>query len=157
MDAFDRKILRIVQRDCQRKAEAIAEEVGLSASAVQRRLRQLRLDRIITSEVAIVDMKSVGAGMTFVAGLEIERDNYDAVQRLRLWADGNDNIQQLFYVTGSVDLIAIIIARDMAEYDELAAELMRENGQVRRINTNVVLKSIKTGMFVPVPDGDDSA
>lgn len=156
MDTLDRKILRIVQRNCQLKAETIAEEVGLSASAVQRRLRQLRQDRVITSEIAVVDMKQVGGGMTFIAGLEIERENYDALQRLRLWAAQNDNIQQLFYVTGSVDLVAIITARDVAEYDEIAARIMRENSQIRRINTNVVLKSIKTGLFVPVPDQDEA-
>jgi len=155
MDNLDRKILRIVQRNCQLKAEAIAEEVGLSASAVQRRLRQLRQDRVITSEIAVVDMKQIGGGMTFIAGLEIERENYDALQRLRLWAGQDDSIQQLFYVTGSVDLIAIITARDVAEYDEIAARIMRENSQIRRINTNVVLKSIKSGLFVPVPDIDE--
>lgn len=156
MDNLDRKILRIVQRNCQLKAETIAEEVGLSASAVQRRLRQLRQDRVITSEIAVVDMKQVGGGMTFIAGLEIERENYDALQRLRLWAAQNDNIQQLFYVTGSVDLVAIITARDVAEYDEIAARIMRENSQIRRINTNVVLKSIKSGLYVPVPDQDEA-
>ena len=155
MDNLDRKILRIVQRNCQLKAEAIAEEVGLSASAVQRRLRQLRQDRVITSEIAVVDMKEVGGGMTFIAGLEIERDNYDTLQRMRNWAARNDNIQQLFYVTGSVDLIAIITARDVTEYDDIAAQIMRENSQVRRINTNVVLKSIKSGLFVPVPDVEE--
>jgi DNA-binding Lrp family transcriptional regulator len=156
MDNLDRKILRIVQRNCQLKAESIAEEVGLSASAVQRRLRQLRQDRVITSEIAVVDMKQIGGGITFIAGLEIERENYDALHRLRLWAAQNDSIQQLFYVTGSVDLIAIITARDVTEYDEIAAQIMRENSQIRRINTNVVLKSIKTGLFVPVPDIEEA-
>jgi DNA-binding Lrp family transcriptional regulator len=137
------------------KAEAIAEEVGLSASAVQRRLRQLRHDRGITSEIAVVDMKEVGGGMTFIAGLEIERENYDTRQVLRNWAVRNDNIQQLFYGTGSVDLIAITTARDVTEYDDIAAQIMRENSQVRRINTNVVLKSIKSGLFVPVPDVEE--
>ncbi len=61
----------------------------------------------------------------------------------------------MFYVTGSVDLIAIITARDVTEYDDIAAQIMRENSQVRRINTNVVLKSIKSGLFVPVPDVEE--
>ena len=38
LDQFDRNILDIVQRDCQMKAEAVGEMIGLSASAVQRRL-----------------------------------------------------------------------------------------------------------------------
>ncbi|MBT9245781.1 Lrp/AsnC family transcriptional regulator [Gemmobacter fulvus] len=152
MDSFDRKILALVQRDCQLKAEAIAEEVGLSTSAVQRRLRQLRTDKVITAEIAVVDRQSVGQSMTFITGLEIERENYDALARLRQWAARQDNIQQLYYVTGSVDLIAVITARDVAEYDDIAAQIMRENSQIKRMSTNVVLKEVKVGLYVPVAE-----
>ncbi len=152
MDSFDRKILALVQRDCQLKAEAIAEEVGLSTSAVQRRLRQLRTEKVITAEIAVVDRQSVGQSMTFITGLEIERENYDALARLRQWAARQDNIQQLYYVTGSVDLIAVITARDVAEYDDIAAQIMRENSQIKRMSTNVVLKEVKVGLYVPVAE-----
>lgn len=152
MDSFDRKILALVQRDCQLKAEAIAEEVGLSTSAVQRRLRQLRTDKVITAEIAVVNRQSVGQSMTFITGLEIERENYDALARLRQWAARQDNIQQLYYVTGSVDLIAVITARDVAEYDDIAAQIMRENSQIKRMSTNVVLKEVKVGLYVPVAE-----
>lgn len=154
MDDFDRKILAIVQRDCQLKAEAIAAQVGLSASAVQRRLRQLRADKVITSEIAVVDRKAVGRLMTFVAGLEIERENYDALSRFRQWAQAQDHIQQVYYVTGPVDLIAIITARDVEQYDEFSAEMMRENKQIRRMTTHVVLKDVKVGLLVPVDVAD---
>jgi Lrp/AsnC family transcriptional regulator, leucine-responsive regulatory protein len=148
MDGFDRKILAIVQRDCLRKAEAIAEEVGLSASAVQRRLRALRASGVIRAEVAVVDAKAVGQAMTFIAGLEVDRDNYDVLQKLQLWADATPQIQQLYYVTGAVDLVAVILARDVEDFDALSARLMRDNPLIRRITTNVVLKPLKLGLYV---------
>lgn len=150
MDEFDRKILEIVQVDCQMKAEAIGEKVGLSPSAVQRRLKRLRDTGIIKAEIAVVDRKAAGNPMTFIAGLEIERENYDALQRFRIWADKQHHIQQVYYVTGSADLVAIITAADVEQYDEITAHLMAENPQVKRIHTNVVLKHIKVGMFVPI-------
>ena len=51
LDQFDRSILEIVQRNCQLKAEAIADQVGLSASAVQRRLKRMREEKVITAAV----------------------------------------------------------------------------------------------------------
>ncbi len=62
------------------------------------------------------------------------------------------HIQQVYYVTGSVDLVAIITARDVGQYDEITANLMSENPQIKSIHTNVVLKDIKVGMFVPIAD-----
>lgn len=150
MDQFDRSILEIVQRDCQLKAEAIADKVGLSASAVQRRLKRTREAGVISAEIAIVGRKIVGNPMTFIAGMEIERENYDALSRFRVWADKQDHIQQIYYVTGSVDLVAIITAQDVGQYDEITASIMSQNPQIKTIHTNVVLKDIKLGMFVPV-------
>lgn len=150
LDQFDRSILKIVQRDCQLKAEAIAEKVGLSASAVQRRLKRMRESGAILAEIAIVDRKISGTSMTFIAGMEIERENYDALSRFRVWADKQDHIQQIYYVTGSVDLVAIITAQDVDQYDDITASIMSQNPQIKRIHTNVVLKDIKRGMFVPV-------
>ncbi len=150
LDRFDRQIIDIIQRDCQMKAETIAEQIGLSASAVQRRLKRLREEGVVKSEVAVIDRKATGHPMLFIVGMEIERDNYDALARFRIWADKQDHIQQVYYVTGQVDLIAIITARDVEHYDDIAAVLMAENPQIRRMNTNVVLRDIKLSLFVPM-------
>ncbi|MGO8499557.1 Lrp/AsnC family transcriptional regulator, partial [Rhizobium ruizarguesonis] len=83
LDRFDRDILDIAQRDCQLKAETIAERIGLSVSAVQRRLKRLREEGIIKAEVAVVDRKETGTAMVFIVGMEIERDNYDALAKFR--------------------------------------------------------------------------
>ncbi len=150
MDSLDQKILAIVQKDCTLKAEAIAETVGLSTSAVQRRLRALRGAGVIRAEIAVVDPRAISGMMTFIAGLEIGRENYEALQRLRQWADASDHIQQLYYVTGNFDLIAIILAQDVGTYDAITAALMRDNPLISRITTNVVLRAEKVGLEVPL-------
>lgn len=155
LDAFDRRILDLVQRDCQLKAEAIASQIGLSASAVQRRLKRLRAQGAIRAEVAVLDRQAVGRSITLVAGLEIGRDNYPALARFRAWADLEPAVQQVYYVTGQVDLVAIVMARDMAEYDAFCARLMGANPNISRINTQVVIDVLKLGLQVPVEMGGE--
>ncbi|WP_348755074.1 Lrp/AsnC family transcriptional regulator [uncultured Aquincola sp.] len=150
LDSFDRQILDIVQRDNQRKAEAIAQQVGLSASAVQRRLKRLRAQGVIRAEVAVLDRQAVGPSVTLIAGIEIDRDNYPALAAFRAWAAREDAIQQVYYVTGTTDLVAVVMARDMAAYDALCERLMTDIPQIRRINTQVVIDAIKVGLQVPV-------
>ncbi|WP_338416047.1 Lrp/AsnC family transcriptional regulator [uncultured Sphaerotilus sp.] len=150
LDSFDRQILTLVQRDCQRKAESIASQIGLSASAVQRRLKRLRAQGVIRAEIAVLDRAAAGRSLTLIAGLEIARDNYPALAAFRAWADREDAVQQVYYVTGQVDLIAIVMARDMAAYDALCARLMAEIPMIRRINTHVVIDAMKLGLQVPV-------
>ena len=150
LDSFDRQILDIVQRDNQLKAEAIAQQVGLSASAVQRRLKRLRAQGVRLAAVAVLDRQAVGPSVTLIAGIEIDRDNYPALAAFRAWAAREDAIQQVYYVTGTTDLVAVVMARDMAAYDALCERLMTDIPQIRRINTQVVIDAIKVGLQVPV-------
>ena len=55
LDTFDTKILNIIQKNSRVQAEEIAEQVGLSASAVQRRLKKMRTEGVIQTEIAVVD------------------------------------------------------------------------------------------------------
>jgi DNA-binding Lrp family transcriptional regulator len=66
MDRIDRKILAIYQSDTRRTAAWIGEEVGLSAAAVQRRLKSLRALGTIRAEVAVLDSRVVGVPITCI-------------------------------------------------------------------------------------------
>lgn len=57
LDAADRRLLSLVQSDGRMTAERLADAVGLSVSAVQRRLQALRRGGVIVGEVAVVDPK----------------------------------------------------------------------------------------------------
>ena len=73
LDDFDREILRRVQLDARATGEDIGADIGLSAAAVQRRLKRLRQLGVIIAEVAVVNPAAVGQTMTFIVGVELER------------------------------------------------------------------------------------
>ena len=55
IDDFDRKLLARVRRNNLEPARVTAEAVGLSESAVLRRLRRLRAEGVIVRDVAVID------------------------------------------------------------------------------------------------------
>ncbi len=150
LDSFDRRILDIVQRDGDLTAEALGERVGLSASAALRRLRRLKTDGTIAATVAVVDPAAVGKPTFFIVALEIERERAELLARLRRWFADEDQIQQVYYVTGSADFVLIVTAPDVDSYDALMSRMIADNANVRRFTTNVVLGPGKRGLFVPV-------
>jgi len=150
LDRFDRKLLTLVQRDAGQTADALAEQVGLSASAVLRRLKRLRETGVILSEIAVVDPLKTGKPNFFLAALEIERERPELIARLRQWMAAEEQIQQVYYVTGTADFMLVIVAPDVGAYDALMSRLMADNPNVRRFTTNVVLGVGKRGLFVPL-------
>ena len=60
LDAFDRAILALLQRDATLPLRAIGAAVNLSAAAEQRRIQRLRRDGVIAAEVAVLDPGKAG-------------------------------------------------------------------------------------------------
>jgi DNA-binding Lrp family transcriptional regulator len=152
LDEFDRRILALVQQDARRAAEAIGAEIGLSASAVQRRMARLREEAVITAEVAIVDPGSVGRSLTLIVDIEVERERPELLAVLKRWIAEEPAIQEAWYVTGDGDFVLVVTARDVEDYDTLMQKLVSENANVRRFRTRVALGTLKRGCTVPVDE-----
>jgi Lrp/AsnC family leucine-responsive transcriptional regulator len=152
LDELDRRILALLQEDARRSAEAIGAGIGLSASAVQRRIARLREEAVITAEVAIVDPKSVGRSLTLIVDIEVERERPELMAVLKRWIAGEPAIQEAWYVTGDGDFVLVVTARDVEDYDALMQKLVTENSNVRRFRTRVALGTLKRGCRVPVDE-----
>ncbi|RVT96404.1 Lrp/AsnC family transcriptional regulator [Rhodovarius crocodyli] len=150
MDSFDRRILDAMQRDARRPAEAIGAEIGLSASAVQRRQARLREEGAITAEIAVVDQKLAGRPLTLLLDIELERERPELLASFKRWIVAEPAVQEAWYVTGDRDYVLIVTARDIQEYDELTQRMVAENANIRRFNTRVALGTLKRGLAVPM-------
>lgn len=155
LDKFDRGILSILQVDARRPAELIGTQIGLSASAVQRRLARLRQEGVITAEVAVVDPRHAGRPLTVIADVEVERERPELQLRLKQWIAAEQAIQEAWYVTGEGDYVFVLAVRDVAEYEALMQRLMADNANVLRFRTRVALGTLKRGQALPLeaPEG----
>jgi DNA-binding Lrp family transcriptional regulator len=156
LDRFDRQLLNLVQQDAGQTAERLAEQVNLSPSAIQRRLRRLREEGVILREAAIVDPRKIGRPVYFVVAVQVEHERPGMMAQLRNWLAAQEHIQQIFYVTGEADFILVVTAPDTESYDALMSRMLDENVGVKRFTTNVVMTVVKQGLSIPVPPEIDA-
>ena len=150
LDKLDRRLLAILQKDARRPAELMGADVGLSASAVQRRIVRMREEGVITAEVALVDPKQAGRPLTMIVDVEVERERPELLASLKQWIAAEPCIQEAWYVTGAGDYVLIVAARDVDDFEALMQRFVADNPNVRRFQTRVALSSLKRGMFVPM-------
>ncbi len=150
LDKIDRRLLAELQNDAALTSDTLAERIGLSASAIHRRVRRLEVAGIIERRIAIVDPAKLGRGALFLIGIEVERERPELVKKLRDWIRSEPAVQQAYYVTGSADYVLLVTAPDIASFESLMSEMIAANPNVRRFTTNVVMGTIKRGLFVPV-------
>ena len=150
LDGLDQAILEALQLDSSQTNDRLAESIGLSPSAIHRRIQRLNSLGVIERRIAVVDPAKVGSGALFVVGIEVERERPELVQPLRIWLRAEAMVQQAYYVTGTSDYILLVTAPDIDRFDQLMSRMMLDNPNVRRFTTNVVMTAVKRGLFVPV-------
>ena len=133
LDDLDFKILNLVQHNNQLTAEAISRRVGLSSSAVQRRLKRLRRNKTIEFDASAVSPHAVGVNFAAVVGIKLDRES-----------------PQCYYVTGNKDLFLVVTARDLQEYNSFLHRLAEQFPHIAALDTSVVLERFKTGVSIPL-------
>lgn len=150
LDPFDASLLEALQRNNRLTAEALAEEVGLSAAACQKRLRRLRRDGHVGAEIAILDPGLAGQRITLIVQVTLKDE---CIRQLRDFAERMQDVvevMQCYRVTGDAHFIIMLTVADMTEYEAFCARHIYEPDNVHRFLTILVKERVKTGFFQPV-------
>lgn len=150
LDAFDRKILALLQRDNRMPQRDIGEVVNLSVSAVNRRIAAMEAAGIIRANIAVVDPAKVGRPITIVAEVTVESERLDLLDAVKRRLIDCPQVQQVYYVTGDVDFVVILTVADMDEYVALSRSLFFAEGNVKTFRTLVAMERSKVGLAVAV-------
>ncbi|HTT03309.1 MAG TPA: Lrp/AsnC family transcriptional regulator [Steroidobacteraceae bacterium] len=152
MDRTDRRILGLYQSDTRRVAASMAAEVGLSAAAVQRRIKRLRASGVIRAEIALLDPQALGVFMTCIVLLTLASRPGPVTHLARFKRDmlRLPEVQQCYQVTGTSDIVLIVTAASMEAYAAFSRRWFESNQHVTRYETLVVLDRVKVGVSLPI-------
>jgi DNA-binding Lrp family transcriptional regulator len=151
MDRFDLAILKLFQQDARLVADAIGDEVGLSAASVQRRLKRLRETGVIKREEAVLNQAALGYPVTCVVGVDVDYDGAVQIDRFKKRMLAHPQVQQCYYVTGQLDFMLVVVAQDMADYEAFTRATLLNDANVRSFTTYVVMDAVKSVRAIPIP------
>jgi len=151
LDDFDHRLLELLQRDARQTLAELGEKVGLSASAVQRRIKRYRAQELLR-EVAVLDPAHFPTTLAVVVvALERESARLHAALRARLRAA--PEVQQCFVLAGDWDYLLVLATRDVAHCREVADRLFRDQDYIKRYETRMVFEVVKQGLQLPTRAG----
>lgn len=136
LDAFDRRILDLVQRDNQMTHADIGDAVGLSSSAVRRRLKAMRDVGIIDRDVAI--LRSEGIGIRLVVTLSFQNESIETYEAFDKQMREAPEVLQAYHVSGPMDYVLIIQGPSVQWYEEWGKRTLMNNPFIRRYDSHVV-------------------
>jgi Lrp/AsnC family transcriptional regulator, leucine-responsive regulatory protein len=154
LDSLDRRILDFLQTDCTRSHAAIGDDVGLSGSAVRRRIDAMRKAGVIAREVAILGDAAVEGGITVIVTVSFERESRETYDAFRAAMRNEECVLQCYATAGQFDFVLVVVAKSPAEYEAWGERTLMSNPAVRRYDSFVVWSTVKFTTRRPVSDND---
>ena len=141
---------------------AFVEEHGVRFPVVS--IRRARMDRlasavpttvlvergVIERQVAILAPRAVGAGLTALVEVTLDRQGAEHLDAFEALAVADAAVQQVYRVSPGPDFVLVVHAADMAGYHALAQRLFTQNANVRNVKAFFSVKRAKFDPRVPL-------
>ncbi|KAJ55383.1 transcriptional regulator [Actibacterium mucosum KCTC 23349] len=149
LDQTDRAILSVLQRDAGISMEDLGTAVNLSRNAVWRRVKLLEDAGVIRARVALLDPVSVDLPLTVFVQVRTSTHSADWLRKFATATSAIPEILGVHRMTGDLDYLIRIQARDVADYDRIYQSLIARV-PLSDVSASFVMENIKDTHALPL-------
>ncbi len=143
MDQIDREILRVLGAEARISNLALAERVGLSPSACQRRVTALERAGVITGYRAVLNPEKAGVGFVAYVTVGLNQHNKASQRAFERAMEAADPVRECHNITGAVEYLLRVETRDLPAYKQFHTDVLGSLPMVNTLQTYVVMGSPK--------------
>lgn len=140
MDAIDRKIANIVQKNGRSSSAEIAEAVGVSVSTANERVRRLAASGIIKGWHAQLSPSRVGANLCALILIDVD---YDGEKETTSQLASFDEIQEIHHISGAHSYMVKIRVADTNALQKFLNTKVKPLKAISRTESFIVLDTVK--------------
>jgi Lrp/AsnC family leucine-responsive transcriptional regulator len=148
LDAVDRQILEILQKDGRITMTDLAVQIGLSATPCTERVRRLERDGIISGYHARVNPHSLGQSILVFIEVRLAAKSREILTKVRESFDEIADIMECHLVSGDFDYLLKARLGAMSEYNELLCRLHALLPATVDCRSYVVMEEMKESLYV---------
>ena len=150
LDATDRRLLSLLQKDGKASVGDLAAELGMSTSPCWRRIRRLEEAGVITGYSARLDPKKLGLNaLAYVFVTLIDHREATLTGFLRM-VEAETRIVECSSIPGACDFLLMVAARDPEDLEGWLMKGVLATDLVRESHTHFVLRRNKTRSPWPI-------
>ncbi|WP_068315490.1 Lrp/AsnC family transcriptional regulator [Polycladidibacter hongkongensis] len=143
MDKFDTKILEVLQRNARVTLAALAEEVGLSKSPCQARIKRLEEEGVILGYEARLNLAKLGAGHIAFVQVTLNSTHDEALGEFNKAALAIREVEQCHMIASSFDYLLKVRTKDISSYRRVLGEKLSRLPHVSHTSTFVCMEAVK--------------
>ena len=150
LDAFDRKLLTLLQRRGRSSYVEMAEAVNLSESACLRRVRALEEAGVIGRYAAVIDERAVGLPLSVFVTVTLSSQAEVSLTAFEAAVSSVPEVVECYLMTGGSDYLLRLVVRDVDDLERIhSRELTRLPG-VTRVSSSVAMRTVVKRGAMPI-------
>mgnify|MGYP000454019869 FL=1 len=150
LDAYDQRILALLQEDAGLSTAEIAERVGLSQSPCWRRIQRLKEEGVIRRQVTLLERKKVGLNTQVFAQVKLNAHGRSNLTEFAAAMGEFPEVLECHVLMGSMDFMLRIVTRDIEAYERFFFEKLSLLPGIQEVNSIVALSEIKSTTSLPL-------
>ena len=150
IDAFDRKILSLLQEDARLTNNDLSERVNLSPSQCSRRRQRLEDEGLIRGYKAVLDRDRLGFSLVNVISVTLATHNRDNARRFADLLTRLPEVQEAHALTGEMDYILKVVTPDLKSLARFVNDVLLPHESVQHVKTAIVLETLKETTALPI-------
>ena len=150
LDRLDLRILAALQADGRITNQALAVQVGLSASACLARVRRLEADGLILGYHARLDIERIRPTVTIYGEVTLKSHRPADLAAFEAVLTDIPEVVEAAQVSGPFDYLIKVVTADVRAWGELADRLLQEGLGVDKIASHILMKDAKPYRGTPV-------
>lgn len=151
LDPTDRKIVEILQANSNITNAQLALEIGLSPAPTLERVKKLENSGVIKSYHALVDLTSIGLGVSTFVTVSLKGHNKENINKFIKEIKDIPEVVECHHVTGQYDFILKMVSSDIPSYQNLMLEKLSNIEVVDNLQSTIILSTFKDSKSVPLP------
>jgi Lrp/AsnC family transcriptional regulator len=150
VDAIDKRIIELLQRDGAISHADLGEKVGASAASCWRRIKALEAAGVLTATVRLVDPEKVGLGVNVFCSIRVRNHTRDARKLFEDFMHDRPEVIECFSMSGEWDYLLRIAVADVADYERFLMRTLLEHPSVGAASSHFALSTTKYTTALPV-------
>ena len=150
-DSQDLRLLAELQSDASLTNQALADRTGMSPATTLRRVRRLVEEGVIERQVAILSPGRLGAGLTVIAEVTLDRQGAEHLAAFEARAVQDEAVLQCYRVSPGPDFVLVLQVADMAAHHALVQRLFTQDANVRNVKAFFSVHRAKFETRLPLP------
>lgn len=150
LDAIDRKILNVLQRQADISHAALAEEVGASSASCWRRIKAMEAAGVLGRMVRLVEPERVGRGLNAFCHVRMKTHDPSVRRDFERFLESHNEIIECYSMSGEWDYLIRVVVADVASYERLLMQGILTHHGVATSSSHFALKSVKYTTAIPV-------